>query len=204
MQVNPVEDVDREIEGRSFSASCLVAVIIAALAIAGILFLFIRAGISPGPKLIHQIPSNFPKQFTLFQPEKIYEMYSYPAAAKQGITSFALSPIRLIMRATGQGDLPPAFQSAVSSVTDRDTVSFAWKDVSASPDDILRFYAGSFKQVGLLDPYVRQLDDRSAIEMAATSTAINASLIIIDKPNTQTLDTVTLVVEYPTKGIGGN
>jgi hypothetical protein len=168
-----------------------------------VLFVFIRVGVSPGPKLIRQIPSNFPKQFTLFQPEKIYEMYSYPASAKRGITSFTLAPLRWVMRATGQGDMPAAFEGAINNVTDRDTASFAWKDLDATSDDVLRFYAGSFKQVGLLDPYVRQLDDRSAIEMVATSTLLNASLVIINTPSTPKVDTVTLVVEYPSGGVGG-
>lgn len=196
--------IDREIVGRPLGTACLVAGIIGFLAVVGVLFFFIRAGLSPGPKLVRQIPANFPKQLTLFQPENIYEIYTYPASAKRGITSFALSPIRFLMRTAGQGELPSAFQAVVANATDRDTTSFAWKGLEASTDDLLRFYAGSFKQVGLLNPYVRQLDDKTATEMVATSTLVNASLVIIDRPDTPVVDTVTLVVDYPTGGIGGN
>jgi hypothetical protein len=196
-------EIEREIEGRSFGKACLVVAVIAVLAIAAVVTLFVRSGAMPGPKQVTQIPSSFPSQFTLFRPEKIFEMYEYPSSAKRGMASFVLAPIRAVMKVSGKGDLPKAFDGAVSSVTDRDTASFAWKDLDASSDDVLRFYAGSFKEVGLLNPYVRALEDRSAVEMVATSTVINASLVIIDQPGTPALDTVTLVVDYPSEGVGG-
>jgi len=199
----PSASVDREIEGRSFGTACLVAVAIAVLAFIAVGFLVVRAGIAPGPKMIRQIPQSFPSQFTLYRPERIYEMYTYPASAKRGIVALALGPLRLLMKATGKGDLPAVFDSAVGAVTDRDTISFAWKDLDATTDDVLRFYAGSFKEVGLLNPYVRALEDRTAVEMIATSTHMNASLVIVDQPGTEALDTVTLVVDYPAAGIGG-
>lgn len=196
------QGIDREIEGRSFGKACLVAVAIALVAVIVVVFLGIRSGLAPGPKLIRQIPSTFPKQFTLYQPENIYEMYTYPASAKRSIVAFALAPLRMFMKASGKGNLPAAFEGAVNYVTDRDTTSFTWKDLDSTSDDVLRFYAGSFKEVGLLDPYVRALEDKTAIEMVATSTLVNASLVIVDQPGTKALDAVTLVVDYPSEGIG--
>jgi hypothetical protein len=196
-------DVDHEIEGRTFWRACLIAAIVGVLATGGVLFVFIRAGVAPGPKLVYQIPATFPKQFILYRPEQIYEIYTYPASAKRSAASFALAPLRLLLRATGKSDLPTAFQGVVNTATDRDTASFAWKDVASStPQEIFEFYAGSFKEVGLTNPYVRMLEDRSVIEMVATSTVLNASLVITDRPGMPTVDTITLIVDYPSGGIG--
>ncbi len=198
------KDVDREIEGRAFWRACIIAAIVGAIAVVGVLFLFVRAGVAPGPKLVDRIPPAFPSQFILYRPEQIYEIYTYPASAKRSAASFALAPIRFILQATGQGGLPAAFQGVVNTATDRDTTSFAWKDVASStPEEIFEFYAGSFKEVGLANPYVRMLDDKSVIEMVATSTVLNASLVITDHPGAPTVDTVTLIVDYPSGGIGG-
>jgi hypothetical protein len=191
------EEVDEIIEGRPLRKACLIGCAILAAAFLLAAFLFMRVFFGSGPKRVSAVPSGFPADLALFRPEEAREINHYPGDTRSKTFRFMTAPVRFLASVTGQGDSLPD-TGIEPSLAGSDVVSVVWTNMDAKKDDVLRFYAGSLKQVGAAASEIRTSDDGETAQMIGSTSTTNVSIIISDDPDTEALDTITLIVEYLT------
>lgn len=190
------EAMNEVIEGRPWWKVCLVgcAILVAAGLIVG--FFLIRTFIGSTPKRITTLPDGFPTNVVLYRPEEAREIYFYPGEARGKVFRFTTAPVKFIASLVGQEEELPDFVEE-NPIGNLDTVSVLWTDIDASEDEVLRFYAGSLKQFGVENPEMRKSDDGYTAEMVGSTDTMAFSLILINDPKTEDIDTLTIIVEYP-------
>ncbi len=160
----------------------------------------IRLFAGSGPQPVDKIPATFPKQLPLYRVETADEMLYYPAAAKNAMSRIATAPLAWISRFAGSdksvGDVQNAIGAQLRRIEGRDTVVIQWRDLQASREDLLRFYAGALQQAGLPPGKMRRDDGGLADELTSRSATISFTLLLTDEPRQAGLDNVTIVVEY--------
>lgn len=184
------------IEGRPWWKVCLAgcAILVAAVLIAG--FFLVRTFIGSTPKRITTLPEGFPTNVVLYRPEEAREIYFYSGDARGKVFRFTTAPAKLIASLLDQKEDLPDFTEE-NPIGNKDTVSVLWTNMDASEDEVLRFYAGSLKQLGVENPEMRKSDDGDMVEMVGSTDTTVFSLIMINDPKTEDIDTLTIIVEYP-------
>lgn len=188
--------INEAIEGRPWWKVCLASCAI--LLVAGIAasFFLVRTFVGSTPKRISSLPDGFPSDLVLFRPEDAREIYYYPGKAKGKVFRFMTAPVKFIASLVGKQEELPDFASE-NPIDNADTVSILWTDIDASKDEVLRFYAGSLQQLGVANPEMQKFDDRRTIEMVGSTETTTFSMVLIDDSETEAIDTVTIIVEYP-------
>jgi hypothetical protein len=191
------EKVDGIVTGKSRWRSCLLTAVIAIFAVILAAIIAVRFFAGSGPKTVKAIPANFPASLVLYRPENVKSIVYYPASEKSKPLSFALLPIQMLSGASPEAkQLADHVEKGVNTFTQTDTVSLTWLNVRAKPDDVLRFYVGSFVQAGMADPQIRQTSDKDVTELKGVGDGLSADLLITTTQATSTVDSLTLVVEY--------
>lgn len=190
-------DMKTLIEGRPWWKTCLIiaAITLAALIVTGIILFRVFSG--SGPRPISELPDSFPPSFVLYRPEAIHDMYYYPASAKQRPFALALVPIKLLAGVSDQArQLSGYVEQGTASLRNTDTVSITWTGLDADAEEVLLFYAGAMKQVGVEEPQIRQSEDGNLSEMVGSTNDVNVNVLVDDRPGTDAIDTISLIVEY--------
>ena len=191
-------DVDEIVEGRPWWKNCFVFGVIGLFALAIIGYLGVRFFFTGGPVLVNEIPESFPSYFALYEPEEIDEIYYFSSKDKQKSFSLALVPLKIFSGLGSESEsLPNNIMDGVSVLQGNDTVSLYWSALNANRDDVLRFYAGVMMGVGISDPQMRQSDNGEVSEIIGSSTSLNARLVIVDSADTDVIENVTLILDYP-------
>ncbi len=196
------EAMDEVIEGRSWWKVCLIgcAILLAAGLITG--FFLIRMFVGSTPKRITTLPEGFPANLVLYRPEDAKEIYFYPGEARGKVFRFMTAPVKFIASMVGKSDDLPDFVEE-NPIVNADTVSVLWTDIDATEDEALRFYAGSLRQLGVGSPEMRRSDNGETVEMIGSTETTSFSLVIVDDPNEEGIDTLTIIVEYPSPSESG-
>jgi hypothetical protein len=85
----------------------------------------------------------------------------------------------------------------LGAVRGSETITMTWKDVDATADDVLAFYANSMKGAGVTDPQMRQSEEKDVSQIVGvTNTGAKVNLLLIDDKQTPAIDSITLIVEY--------
>jgi hypothetical protein len=197
-------------EGRSWWKVCCIGCCISFVVVIVLLFGGIRYFMGPGPKVVTQIPASFPSQLTLFRPElKRDEILFFPSSSKSQIARVVTAPLNWFssmanksglsfggMSASGSAQtLQQMFSSRLLSIEGFDTVAMRWSNVNSTPEDISRFYAGSLMQAGIPEPQMRV--NGGVTELIGSSDTLKFSLLIVDTPEVAGVDSISIVVEYP-------
>lgn len=189
--------VSEVIEGRTWWKVCLggCAILLVLTLIVG-LFLA-RALFGSGPERVSVLPEGFPSDFALYRPEEVREIYYLPGSSKEKTFRFMTVPLRFMSSMFDEQENLPNFEAERGMIAGRtDTVSMMWEDVQADEDDVLKFYAGSLKQAGVANPEMRRSEDRVTSEMIGSASDMNFSLLLVNEPDTDVIDTLTIIVEY--------
>jgi hypothetical protein len=206
---NPATSDEIE-EGRSWWKVCCVGCCLSIIVVLALLFVGIRYFMGPGPKIVTQIPASFPSQLTLFRPElKPDEIIYFPGSSKSQIARVVTGPLNWFnslvnkssaslggMSASGASmTLQQMLSSRLLTVEGYDTVAMRWSNVNATSEDVSRFYAGSLKQAGIFNPQMRV--NGSVTELSGSNDPLMFSLLIVDTPEVSGVDSISIVVEYP-------
>ncbi|HWR00215.1 MAG TPA: hypothetical protein VN397_05240 [Candidatus Methylomirabilis sp.] len=204
---------DEVVEGRSWWKTCCAGCCLGFLAIIALVIMGSRLLAGPGPQRIASIPDSFPAALTLYRPEDAKEIVYYPASSKSRITRLISGPFAWVMStfrktpgpaAIGQiastGSID-AFEKSVAFSISRfanvDRLAIRWSGLDATSDEVLRFYAGSLKQAGIGNAQMRRDANAGLTELTGTGTSLAFSLLLIDDANTFGIDSITVIVEYP-------
>lgn len=185
------------IEGRPWWKVCCVSCILLLIVVFIGIFFLLRLLPATGPMSISSLPPGFPSEFVLFRPEAAVEMLYYPAKNKNRAFRFVTGPLSFFARGD-DAKLPQQIERGLIGVKDFDTVTIHWVNLNATKDEVLRFYAGSMFQAGITDPQMReQKDEADLAEMIGLSERLNIKVFLTDLPETNAIDSVTVLVEYP-------
>ncbi|OGL74192.1 hypothetical protein A3E39_01600 [Candidatus Uhrbacteria bacterium RIFCSPHIGHO2_12_FULL_60_25] len=200
---------DEVVEGRSWWKVCCSGCCLGVIALIVLVVVGVRYASGPGPKAVKRLPDSFPRSLTLYRPEDAKEIIYYPASSKGRIAKIITGPLGWFGKAStlpavtklAPGATVEQFQKAVESqmsrLSDRNSVAIRWSGLDSTPDEILRFYAGSLKQAGIPNPQIRRAADVGSQELTGTSPTLNVSLLILDDPSVSGVDSVSIIVEYP-------
>lgn len=201
---------DEVVEGRPWWKICCAGCCLGILAVIVLAFVSFRWLTGPGPERLMRLPDSFPKSFTLYRPEEAREIMYYPASEKGRMMRIVTGPYGWFKGLVGRApaatfggysatatteSLQRAIESQVSAYSDKDTVAVRWSGLQATPDDVLRFYAGSFMQVGI-NPQMRRDENAGLVELAGSSPRLRSSLLMVDDSKIAGIDSLTVIVEY--------
>lgn len=201
---------DEVVEGRPWWKICCAGCCLGILAVIVLAFVSFRWLTGPGPERLMTLPDSFPKNFTLYRPEEAREIMYYPASEKGRMMRIVTGPYGWFKGLVGRApaatfggysatatteSLQRAIESQVSAYSDKDTVAVRWSGLQATPDDVLRFYAGSFMQVGI-NPQMRRDENAGLVELAGSSPRLRSSLLMVDDSKIAGIDSLTVIVEY--------
>jgi hypothetical protein len=188
---------DEAIEGRPWWKVCCVGCLgLVILLLVGVFFL-LRILPNAGPRSVRELPDDFPADLVLFRPEAAVEILYYPAEDKNRAFRYVTGPLSIFARGEN-AELPKQIEQGLVGVKDFDTVTVHWVNLNAKKDDVLRFYAGAMIQAGIADPQMReQKDGNELVEMLGLSERLNVKVFLNDDPETAVIDSVTVLVEYP-------
>lgn len=187
------EDV---IEGRPWWKVCCIGCLFMAIVfvIAILIGLRLFTG-STSPQTLRSLPASFPQGVVLFRPEQNDSIVYYPASSKNKNFGIITQSVKLF---GSEGDqLSTLLDTGLKSVKDTDTVTIHWSNMDAPADEIIRFYAGAMKQAGVGDPQMKQTSDATVRKMVGLTSRLSLQLLVVDLPDTETVDSITFVVEYP-------
>lgn len=195
---------DEVIEGRSWWKACCAGCCLGFIALFLGGFLMIRFMWGSGPKTVQELPPNFPSQFVVFRPEAAQEIVYYPGTSKTAATKIVTGPLSWLGQVFGGGSATGSVQAVggainaqLRSLEGRDTVSIRWDNMQVSRDEVLRFYAGALRQVGIYNAQANDPKGTWDVHMKGANTALSFSLIMSDDPDRAGIDSMTIVVDYP-------
>lgn len=210
---NPATSDEIE-EGRPWWKVCCAGCCLGVLALAALAFGGLSLATGPGPERVSSLPESFPAALTLFRPEEAREIIYYPASSKNRLARIVLAPIGWLsgfMRrapsrwpfngsatsSPAEESLQTAVAAQVSKFSNADTVAVRWNKLDATTGDIVKFYAGSLIQAGVGTPRLRRDENAGLVELAGSGPALNFSLLLMDDFKLPGIDSLTIIVEYP-------
>lgn len=198
-------DPEKLTEGRPWWKVCCGGCCIGVLVLFVVIPLFLQFVFRSAPKRVESLPESYPSQLVLFRPEDAVEILYYPAESKSQVTRVLSAPLALmrhvpvpdsVSSSTSAEQVGEAIQTELRRVEGRDTVAVRWANLDATRNDVLRFYAGALRQAGMPQAQVRRDEGTSIDELLSQRSDMRFSLLLVDDPDIQGVDSVTVVVEY--------
>ncbi len=204
---NSVAEVvgERARSGRPWWQLCCGGCLFAILAI--IVGVFILIQTLAGGGVSHQLtlPSNFPSQVVPFRMDLAQSIDYFKGENKSKMLRTIYAPIKLLNQLTGRSaqnaSIAASTANGVSAfgadVRHIDSVTITWKNLQASPSEVITYYTNQFRKVGLT---VSQTQNNTKEGEAVTGIeqGLFVHLALTGEAKTS-VDKVVLVVSYSNK-----
>jgi hypothetical protein len=196
---NPAQS-DEAAEGRSWwkvccMGCCLGFVVIAMLLTFGLYFMS-----GPGPQTVKTLPSTYPKPL-VYLPERASQILYYPATSKNAAARIISGPVTWISSTFGKSTTSTGIGGAISAqlnaASAMDTVSIRWENLNVSREEVLAFYAGALRQLGVYNPVTTSPKDTWDVHMIGSGSRISFDLQISDDPGQPGIEMMTVKTAYP-------
>lgn len=192
------QSVNGIIVGRPLWKTVLIIGAITFVSLFIVSYFAIRSFSSGGPKRISVLPESFPESFVVYRPEIVKEMYLYSAKDKAKPLALITAPLKMFgAKNPAMSQLSQKMEQGTKSYINYDTVTIVWKDVDASVDDVMRFFAGALIGAGVSDPQVRKTDDGTVYQMIGSGSLLEGDVLIVDRPDVDGVDSITCTIAYP-------
>lgn len=193
--------VNREIMGRPWWKTFLIVctiILVLTVVISSVISMFFGGS---GPRVTSQLPKTFPTNFVVYRIGLVERIVYYPASEKDKPLRLIMLPVKAVANLVGRGTgVSESMDRFLGAIQNNETVTMTWKDVEASPDEVLAFYVGSMRSAGIIDPQMRQTEEKDVSQIVGVAeNGLRINVLIIDDANTEKVDSITVAVEYPSQ-----
>lgn len=186
-------------------SSCLVLFLVALI---GIGLIWRGLGGKDGPKIVDELPANFPSEIKLYQLEKADQIEYFSGQDKNKFFNSVLLPLKffgsiMVYKNQNRGSttssmeiLERVMDANASRLQQIDTVTVRWVRLPGSKTEVYKFYSDQFKRNGFTAQAGRDDATSSDILIAVREDGLLVQLQIQDVPDIANIDMITIKVDY--------
>lgn len=198
IQEPPLQELNkkRSCVKRSCATGCgCLAIVILAIA------LLVKLAANPPQKELSLPPPSFPADIPVYDKDAIHGVVLVSGKSRSRWSQPAFSLLEKgIGRAAsfaGSGSAAREWLEAVgASLEDRrDSIRVEWKDLTAEPGFVERFYKNELAKSGYAVSDIKGADPR--IVFSFQKDAVDGTLVIVDNPDRRGTDDMTIVIRVP-------
>lgn len=195
------EQTNAVVRGKSLRKACCIGCVlfIAAVAIAAYAILRILTG--PPTQNLTQLPANYPSDFALYRLPDAVSITYVPGKSRGKIFDIITSPIIALINSVGTStasqvsDVKGVLGVYSAGLKGKDSVTVVWKDLVATRQDVLDYYAALFKRAGMTEKIAREEAVSTDLILARRKDAA-IQLYLRDAPDVPNIEEVTVTVDY--------